>query len=160
MPVLLGPPVLPPLDPTAFNDSDIQIRGGNVTISGIRVEGLTAASSGGASWTDTTVTAAESTTGSNTSNASTTTAAAPQRPAFIALFNGTLAFTTLRMLIEIRGQFELQRAMQWSWDAQWAAYTTQVCRYERNAYAYHPMRMRGHTAQHVPSLHYTGPTCT
>ncbi len=41
VPVLLGPPVLPPLNASAFTESDVQIRGGNVTISGIRVEGVT-----------------------------------------------------------------------------------------------------------------------
>jgi len=64
-----------------------RIQAGNMSISGIKVEGT-----GGG-----------------------TTAPKARRPRLSQL-NGTLSFYTLDALVEVYGEFELQRSMRWTWD--------------------------------------------
>jgi hypothetical protein len=44
----------------------------------------------------------------------------------VASFNGTLGFYTLGLLVEVLGEFELQRSMAWTWDAAYRAWASQV----------------------------------
>lgn len=108
-----SPPVLPPLNMSSLNNTDIVIRGGNVSVTGVKVEGLGAsATSGNSSFTTDKIEAAS-------------TASANVKPR-IAAFNGSLGFYTLGVLIDVLGEFDLQRTMNWTWDTTWNAYITEV----------------------------------
>lgn len=119
-----SPPVLPPLNMT-LNNTGVVIKGGSVTISGIRIEGVsgfTNGSSGSVTSSGFSVGGGSSTVTGGNDN---TTSSKPVKPR-IAAFNGTLGFYTLGLLVEVLGEFELQRSMAWSWDTTWSAWTTQV----------------------------------
>lgn len=115
-----SPPVLPPLNMT-LNQSDIVIKGGNVTITGIKIEGVSGFSNSSVN------TGSFAVVGSNGTAAANSTAASdkPLKPR-IASFNGTLGFYTFGVLVEVLGEFELQRSMAWTWDEKWKAWITQV----------------------------------
>lgn len=124
-----SPPVLPPLNIT-LNSTGVVIKGGNVTISGIRIEGLTSGVTNGStgSATSGSFSVGSSSGGSNATAAgsnATDSSGRPLKPR-LAAFNGTLGFYTLGLLVEVLGEFELQCSMEWTWDTTWSAWTTQV----------------------------------
>lgn len=113
--IVESPSVLPPLNMSSFNDSDIVIKGGNVSITGIKVEGVGASgdTSGSSSFTTEKIEAVAN------------NATKPVKPR-LAAFNGSLGFITFGMIIDVVGEFELQRTMNWTWDETWNAWITQV----------------------------------
>jgi hypothetical protein len=117
-----GPPVLPPLNMT-LNNTGVVIKGGNVTISGIKIEGVsgfTNGSSGG-------VTGGSFSVGNSSSDTNSNDDSVKPTKLRVAAFNGTLGFYTLGLIVEVLGEFELQRSMAWSWDTTLEAWTSQVC---------------------------------
>jgi hypothetical protein len=130
-----SPPVLPPLNMT-LNNTGVVIKGGNVTISGIKIEGISGFTNGssgsGSSATSGSFSVGSGSGGSNGSSGSNGTdgsgGSKPLKPR-LAAFNGTLGFYTLGLLVEVLGEFELQRSMEWTWDATWSAWSTQVMIY-------------------------------
>ncbi|KAF8072517.1 olpB [Scenedesmus sp. PABB004] len=100
LPVFVSAPsVLAPLPP--LNDTGIHVRGGSVSITGIQVQaaGPVAPAPG---------------------------AASPGLRSRWAAFNGTLGFLRLGVGIDIAGDFQLERSMDWSYDAPRGAWTTRV----------------------------------
>lgn len=110
-----SPPVLPPLNIT-LNNTGVLIRGGNVTISGIKIEGASSFANGST---------AGVTSSSFSVDSGGTGSSKPPTPR-MASFNGTLGFYTLGLMVEVLGEFELLRSMAWTWDAELSAWTTQV----------------------------------
>lgn len=110
MPYYDSPPVLPPLP--ALADTNITIRGGNVTITGVKIETVGATiGAGDSSFTNASV-----------------GATLPQQNLKLrwAAFNGSLGFYTLGVDIVVHGEFVLQRTMNWTWESRYNAWTTQV----------------------------------
>eukprot|EP00775_Hariotina_reticulata_P014247 gene14247-14395_t len=112
-----SPPVLPPLNMT-LNDSDVHIKGGNVTISGVKIEGASGFSSGAAS---------NNVSGSSSFNGSSASGNGSQalKPR-ICQFNGSLAFYTFGVVVDVLGEFQLQRGMSWTWNTTWKAWVAEV----------------------------------
>lgn len=96
-----------------MDDSNITIRGGNVSITGVKIESVGASIGTG-----------EGSSSSGQSVGSTP----PQKNLTLrwAAFNGSLGFYTLGVNIEVYGEFTLHRTMNWTWDAAWKAWTTEV----------------------------------
>lgn len=119
-----SPPVLPPLNIT-LNSTGVVIKGGNVTISGIKIEGASGFTNGPTGG----VSSSSFTVGTGNCSADSTGCTSgdskPTKPR-IASFNGTLGFYTVGLLVEVLGEFELQRSMAWTWDTSLSAWTTQV----------------------------------
>jgi hypothetical protein len=111
-----SPPVLPPLNMT-LNDSDVHIKGGNVTISGVKIEGASGFSSGVPSNVSSSSSLNGSVSASNGSQA--------LKPR-ICQFNGSLAFYTFGVVVDILGEFQLQRGMSWMWNTTWKAWVAEV----------------------------------
>jgi hypothetical protein len=116
--------VLPPLNIT-LNSTGVVIKGGNVTISGIKIEGASGFTNGSAGG----VTSSSLIVGTGNCSADSTGCISgdskPTKPR-IASFNGTLGFYTIGLLVEVLGEFELQRSLAWTWDTSLSAWTTQV----------------------------------
>lgn len=112
------PPVLPAIN-TTLNDTDIVIRGGNVTVSGVGLQGASTQSSSNLS---SSIAAIDVDAALNTTNSNDTKSLRPRQ----AAFNGSLGFYTLGLKIEVLGELTLQRQMNWSYSEAWTAWVTQV----------------------------------
>eukprot|EP00775_Hariotina_reticulata_P005926 gene5926-6166_t len=112
-----SPAVLPPVN-ASLNDSDVHIKGGNVTISGVKIEGANGFSSGAAS---------NNVSGSSSFNGSSASGNGSQalKP-HICQFNGSLAFYTFGVVVDVLGEFQLQRGMSWTWNTTWKAWVAEV----------------------------------
>lgn len=114
-----SPPVLPPLT-MSLNNTGVVIKGGNVTIFGIKIEGASGFNNGS---TAAVTSNAFSVGGSNATGGNANNK--PGKPR-VASFNGTLGFYTLGLVVEVLGEFEMQRSIAWAWDTTWNAWTSQV----------------------------------
>jgi len=113
------PSVLPVIN-TTLNDTDIVIRGGNVTVSGVGLQG--ASILGASSNISSSIAAIDVDAALNTSNSNNTKSLRPRQ----AAFNGSLGFYTLGLKIEVLGELTLQRQMNWTYSEAWTAWVTQV----------------------------------
>lgn len=119
-----SPPVLPPLT-APLNNTGVVIKGGNVTITGIKIEGVSGFSNGSSTGGITSSSFNVGSGGNSSGSADSSSNSKPLQPR-VAAFNGSLGFYTLGLLVEVLGEFELARSMAWTWSSTWNAWTSQV----------------------------------